>query len=230
MIIKKNQKGFATPVIIAVIVVIAIIVAGVLVYRHDHNKSKTINSNTTTPASTGTHTPQVSNPYAGWKIYCDTTYKYCFRYPSTWMLASTSSQVTVTDPSQDVEVDYINAYSKDSSPIAFTPTSINKLSSANEDVTVVGGYSPGGGLAGAYVPSYHVVDSSVLSTYPLTIGESSQFPNNPSFTDKGISGTYSGAFLARPTTSINTTSDARGWLNGSNGQTSLQILKSFYYQ
>lgn len=240
-----NSKGFG---LVAVLVVIAVLVvlggAGAYVYHRDHKtKSTTTTNNSNGKPSTqtgkgGSTTPPVIDPYAGWQTYTDTTYHYSFKYPSDWTLTTTATTkigdvggASLLNPAKTVQVTYSNAYTQDSGAIAFTPSYISKLTSADEDLTIVGGYSPAGGLVGNYLPSYRAVDSSVLSSYPLTTGQQAQFPSNPRFTDSNTSSsTYDGALISRPAVSINTVSDAQTWLNSTDAKTSLLILESLTYQ
>jgi hypothetical protein len=242
--ISLGAKGFGHMILLIVIVVlVAMVGAGAYTYHHVHDKKTIATVSTSTHAdknvtTTNSGSSTASSPYAGWDTYCDSIYHYCFKYPSGWQLkAATASQVGSTaqtmlqDPAKTVTVSYVNAFAHDNGPITFTPTYISKLSSANEDLTLVGGYSPASGIVGNYLPSYKVIDSSVLSTYPLTVGQSTQFPNNPSFTDNDTgNSTYQGQFIAVPYSAINTTVEAQTWLNSANAKTSLLILQSLYYK
>ena len=158
-----NSKGFG---LIAVVIVIAVLVVlggtAVYVYHRDH-KAKADTSNTTSTSghnstqnksqASSTTSSATPDPYAGWKTYCDSTYHYCFKYSSDWTLTATAAtkvgdtgSASLLNPAKTVQVTYSNAYTQDSGAIAFTPSYVNKLTSANEDLTVVGGYSPAGGL------------------------------------------------------------------------------------
>jgi hypothetical protein len=243
-----NSKGFGlTGITIVVGVVIVLGGAATYIYHKNHKSKVAANpasvastsnkSNSSQQGSGSAYTTQ-NDPYAGWKTYTDTTYHYSFKYPAGWTATSTATAkvgdtggVTLLNSTKTVQVTYSNAFVKDSSPIAFTPSDITKLSSANENLTVVGGYSPAGGLVGNYLPSYHVIDSSLLSTYPLIIGKQAQFPSNPGFTDYNTAGSnYTGAFVSKPAISINTVADAQSWLNSTDAKASLLILESFTYQ
>lgn len=229
-----NSKGFGLiEVLIIVVVLVVVAGGGVLLYHKDHKtkapvstSAKTNTSSQSTKAGTADKTATTADPYAGWQSQCDATYHYCFKYPSDW----TSDNGALLSPSKTVQVTYQNPDNRDGGRITFTPSYIQKLSSANQDLTVVGGYYPTSGVVGNYAPLYAVVDSSILTTYPLTVGTQAQFVNNPIFTDAGVSSATSGALTAKPAVSINTASDAQAWLNSADAKTSLQILQSFYRQ
>ena len=117
------------------------------------------------------------------------------------------------------------------------PISITNLSSANQALSVIGSYiaisgpPKTNGLAGNDVPSYRIYDNSVLSQYPLIVGQPAQFPSRGMFTDKNTGpGTCTGSFMAEPTFSVNSIADAQAWFNSTSAKTSLLVLKSFYYQ
>lgn len=237
-----DENGFGViSVLVTLVVLIGVVGGGAYVYHRNHKTTATTTgssqkgSSDTNTTGTSTNKP---DPYAGWKVYCDATYHYCFKYPGSWQLTATTSSglgatggVTILNPAQTVQVAYSNAFVHDSGAVTFTPSVISKLTSANEDLTLVGGYSPAGGLVGNYLPSYRVVDSSFLSTYPLEVGSAAQFPNNAGFTDSGTgSASYQGAFVSKPTTSINTVADAQSWLTSTDTQTSVKVLESLYYQ
>lgn len=218
-----NAKGFGFVGVLLVIVVLAAVAGGgAYVYHKDHKAKTPATSNTTSSkTSTQTNKTATTDPYAGWKSYCDTTYHYCFKYPSDW----TFDQNIALSPSKTVQVAYNNPDTRDGGPMQFTPSYVGALANANQDVTVVGGYYTTGGN---YSPQYAVADSSFLTTYPLTVGKQSQFTANPIFTDKGSNNL--GQLVATPATSITSAADAQAWLNSADAKTSLQILQSFYYQ
>jgi hypothetical protein len=240
-----NNKGFGLIGVLVIILVLALAGgAGIYVYHKNHKAKATTttvatgkkNSGSSSKADDGSTSTGKADPYAGWKTSCDSAYHYCFRYPTGWTISgSTSSkagesgQVTVLNPAKTLQVSYVNSYTQDSGVVDFNTTALTKLTSASEDLTVVGGYYATSGVVGNFAPSYRVVDSSLLDTYPLTVGKASQFPSNPRFTDKAAS-TYSGSFALTPATSINTTSERDAWLSGSDTKTGVKILESLYYK
>lgn len=238
---RNKQTGFGIVELIVVIVVIGVLGAtGWFVYQYTRAKAtNTTGSTHSTKQQTNTKTqPDV---YANWKTYCDTVYHYCFKYPQDWTFSSNTAAklgdtggASLLNPAKTVGVRYVNAYTQDSGIRNFMTVSLDKLTTANQDLTIVGGYIPSSGdngLAGNNVPQYRVVDSSLLNTYPLAVGTGSQFPTNPWFTDQST-GTLSreGAFDVGPAVTINSLDETHAWFNSNDVKTGLLILKSFYYQ
>jgi hypothetical protein len=221
-----NIKGFAPLVLLIAVAAVLVVGGGGAYVYHRNHKPKAPVASTTTNTKTSTQTGKSSttataNLYAGWKSYCDTTYHYCFKYPTDWTL----DQGIALSPSKAVQVAYANPDTRDGGLLEFSPSYVGKLSGANQDVTVIGGYYTTGGN---YSPTYAVVDSSMLTTSPLTVGTQAQFPGNPSFTDQGSESR--GQLTSTPAVSISSVSDAQAWLNSADAKTSLQILQSFDYQ
>lgn len=237
---KLNTKGLGLIGVLVVIVVLVIAAGtGAYIYHQDHKIKVATSTGSKTTSSTsksGSGSSTAANPYAGWKTYCDSVYGYCFKYPNDWILSTNSTpteiggtgQVEVANPTNTVDVSYANAFVKDSNSISLTTTYISKLTTANEDLTIVGGYSPAVGLVGNYLSSYHVVDSSFLTSYPLTVGQTSQFPSNPAFTDQSTGvGSYQGSLTVEA--GFNTQAQAQAWFSTPDVKTSLLILESLYY-
>jgi hypothetical protein len=235
---RKLRERFSTAgfsvieVLLIVLVIAALGLGGWYVYHRDHKPKAAISSNSQGSAKKTT-APPPADRYAGWKSYCDTTYRYCFKYPAGWTVNEQTvpeqpcgaGQVTITSADGAVTMSYQNDDNHDGALESITPVSISTLNSAA--LTVLGSYSVGGTT---YFPDYAIVDSSSLTTYPLTIGVSDQFPGPPEFTDQGT-GTKSctGSFISQPSLSLHTLSDTKAWFTTPGAQTSLSILKSFYY-
>lgn len=241
---KFNEKGFGVVGALLILVVILVIVGGGLfVYHQNHQNKPTATTNASASKSTNNQktAANTNNPYEGWKTYCDSVYNYCFRYPATWTVVSSASAQTVggegginlLSPTKSVQVTYGNDFVKDSSVVSFMPSMVSKLTTASQDLTLVGGYVPSSGdngLAGNDVPSYRVADSSTLNTYPLTVGQAGQLPSNSAFTDQGTGDTsYKGSLTSRPAIAINSVQESQNWLNSADAKTSVQILESLYY-
>lgn len=227
-----NSKGFGLISVLVVVVMLAVAGgAGAYVYHRNHtakatnssNRSAQTSSNSSTQGNASNNTTTSTDPYAGWKTYTDTTYHYSFKYPANgWEIdTSSSGQTTLLNSSRSIEVDYINPYTHDDAPTSFTAVSINDLADTSQELKVVGG------LYNNVTPEYSVVDVSTLSTYPLAVGKSSQFPGAPRFTDKHASGSYSGAFQAK---SIISGAQTDAWFSTADAKTSLLILESLTYQ
>ena len=245
---REHQSGFGTVEILLVVLVVAALAAtGLVVYqRHKTNNAKdraaaNQTQTTTQPQNTTSTQPAQPDVYANWKTYCDSIYRYCFKYPQDWTFsANTAAKLgdtggaTLSNPANTIQVVYTNAYTQDSGVQSFMPISLDKPTAANQDLTIVGGYIPtsgDNGLAGNNIPGYKVVDTSLLNKYPLTVGTESQFPTNPSFTDKNT-GTLSrqGEFKVKPSVTINSLDETHAWFSNSDVKTSLLILKSFYFK
>jgi len=246
--ISKTQQGFSVLGILLLIIVVALIASSGIYVWHQHQNSKPTTRTTTAStigsksgSSSSTSTKTTPDPYAGWKTYCDSTYHYCFRYPGDWTLSGTTPAstpgseggISLLSPDGTVQITYGNAFVKDSNTVSFIPSLISKLSAANQDVTLVGGYTPtsgDNGLAGNNIPVYEVVDSSFLSTYPLTVGHAGGFPNNPAFSDQYSADVdYNGSLISRPAVPINTVAQSQTWLTSPAAKTSVQILESLTY-
>ena len=229
----NKQSGFGhIEILLAVVVVGAIAIIGLLLYQH---RKPTTNSTATTNASqsAGQQQKTVStnpapDPYAGWKSYCDTFYHYCFKYPSDWTLSVNSTPKTnceagnvgLTDPAKTVFVSYTNDDPHDNGPAPFYPVSIT--TTADQALSIVGGYIPGSNTE----PLYQTMDSSILKTYPLTVGQQSQFPFHDKFTDPNTDG-CKGSFTGSASSSSN---NPQAWFNTDAAKTSLLIVKSLSYQ
>ena len=240
---KLGDNGFGLLGSLLMVVIIAALGAGGWLAWHAKHPTKKPSGTTTSStqkksnnSSSGSTTTTQADPYAGWKTYCDTTYHYCFKYPSTWSFAVVTApeqpcdagQVEITSADGTVDLSYQNDNNHDGALPEITPTSIEALGSAKQSLTILGSYFSGGTN---YLPSYAVVDSSLLTTYPLTVGVGAQFPEQAEFTDQG-SGAMScnGSFTATSSQPINTLAGAKTWFTTSDAQTSLQILKSFSYE
>ncbi len=259
---RSKQTGFSIVGLVVLLAIIVVLGAMAwLVYLHDRSTIATTTGSTyltnQQPATpTAESTPTTSQPsspkpvpdvgphtgvYATWKTYCDFEYHYCFKYPHNWAISSTDSGVigglggaALLNPTKTVAVNYINSYTKDEAIVRFMPVSVDKLTAANQALTIVGGYIPSSGdngLAGNNVPEYQVVDSAVLDTYPLTIGTAGRFPNTPRFTDQGTGRfVYDGAFTVMPAVTMASLAQSQVWFTSSDAKTGLLILESLSYQ
>lgn len=236
--IPKDEQGFsAVEVLLVLVIVVLIGVAGWFVYKNYHKTTAASVTTTikSTPVKPVTPTQPV-NPYAGWKTYCDSVYGYCFEYPPTWQLPSGVNTATqdcdvggtqVTSPDGTV-VEYENDNNHDGGLFPFTAYTIQPLTLTSQKLTVIGGYS---GWAGIY-PSYDLVDSSTLTQYPLTVGQTNQqFPQPIEFTDNNTGTmTCTGSFSVSPAPNLtfNSAASAQSWLKTSDALMGQLILESFY--
>lgn len=226
---KTNVNGFAIIELLIIIAVVLVLgVVGVLVYNQQHKpKADTTSTSSSTSdkskASTSTSKQTATDPYAGWKSYCDTDNHYCFKYPTDW----TFNGGKVLNPSNTVQVVYTNPDTRDGGPLPFTTSYVGKLEAANQDVSAVGGYYT---MGSNYSPTYVVADSSLLTTYSLTVGQQGQFIGNASFANEGTD--FRGQLVSYPTVSnasFSTLAAAQDWLNSADAKISLQILQSLSY-
>jgi hypothetical protein len=106
--LSKNQKGFTVVEALLFILIVAVIgFGGYYVWHTQHNKKTPVtttstsskSSTSTKPITTATTTP---NPYAGWKQYCSTYEKSCFKYPSTWTLTNECSSSAPCPSSENI--------------------------------------------------------------------------------------------------------------------------------
>jgi hypothetical protein len=82
----------------------------------------------------------------------------------------------------------------------------------------------------SYLPTYSVVDTSQLNTYPLTTDQTGTFPTAQRFTTNS-SENNSAQMTAYPVgTAYNTSDQAKTWFSTTDSKTSLLILESLYYQ
>lgn len=233
---KINNKGFS--VILALITLIALAAVGVVSYYAWHKHKN--NSQAKTPASRsiginqkdGSNTKTSADPYAGWQTYTDSLYGYSFKYPSDWKLnpalvpaqAGDAGDVQITSPDGSAVVSYINANNRDHDYSDLTTVSVDKVDLAKQTLSIVGGYVAYGT---GYLPIYNMADSSVLASYPVSVGAVSKFPTTAWFTDQKANSLAS--FIAQPTRQEGTTSAATNWFATPNAKTALKILKSLTY-
>jgi len=232
----RQEQGFVRILIVLVLVALVGAIGWAIYSRKDMtNTTNTAGSTHTADNNSSTSLP---DPYAGWKLYCDGVYRFCFKYPADWSIsADTGSKLgdtlgaTVSSPEKTILLTYINQDTHDVGVLNFNTVDIAASAAANQTFSIVGGYAASSGLVGNYSTLYELIDTATLSRYPLTKGQASQFPNNPMFTDKDTSqGTYNGSLRLRPMAAINTVAEAQAWFNASSTKTGLLILKSAYFQ
>jgi len=240
-------EGFsAVEAILVVLIVAALGLGGWYAWHHEHKakpaiKGSASQTNKNTSATKSSSSSSSADPYAGWQTYCDTTYYYCFKYPSDWIVTGSttadssggSGGISLLSPTKTVQVIYSNDFTKDSNVVDFVAETISKLTAANQELSLIGGYMPSSGdngLAGNNIPIYEIVDSSYLNSYPLTIGQPGQFPSNPGFQDQRPGETeYVGSLISKPAVTISTVDQSQGWLASPDAKTSIMILDSIYY-
>lgn len=233
-----TEQGFGLVGGLLIVVVVALVAgAGAYLWHKDHSTEMSIgNSSSKSGSSTTTGTTTTPDPYAGWKTYCDSTYHYCFKYPSGWTLdvGATAEQpcdagaAALKSPSGSLVISYINANNHDQALSSFTAVSVKPISLGGQDLSIIGGY---GVYGSGYLPTYSLADAATLNTYPVTVGQTSNFPTTARFADQGTGDSQcSGSFLSQPLQQLNTATDAKAWLDTADAKTSLQILESLSFR
>ncbi len=224
-----NTKGFGLiGVLLVILVVAATGGAGVYVYHRNHKAKHvaTTSKSSTSTSSQAKPTPRTEDPYAGWKTYTDTTYHYSFRYPAGWELTTNGAQgvaISLRNPSNSVLISYANPLVKDGGSGDFLAADIQSVTT-NAGLKVVGGAFTANNL-----PTYSVVNASLLTTYPLVIGQTSQFEMAARFSDQGSND--NGQLMAYPVgASFTTAAQAEAWFTTTDAKTSLLIMESLTYQ
>ena len=195
-------------------------------YVGKHGSKTTIASTSTTTTKTVAKAATPADPYAGWKTYCYTTYKYCFRYPTSWSITAPElGDVILANSAKTVTVMF-GSENLDGATLSFNTTSITASPSV-DGLSIIGGYFASSRVSGNFYDSgYYVTGASTLATYPLTVGTSSTFVNHPTFGSNQLQ------FTSEPTVvgELTTTKEAVAWFSDGDVQTSLSILKSLYAQ
>ena len=116
------RRGALEPLDIVVLGLVAVAGIGLPIYlaEQNHQLSDSIASKNNQIASLQKQvasTTRPADPYAGWKTYCDSTEKACFKYPSDWT-ASVHGQgnllsVSLRNPSGNVLGNYMNNDTRD---------------------------------------------------------------------------------------------------------------------
>jgi Tfp pilus assembly major pilin PilA len=229
---KSTQGGFGLVGILLVILVIAMIAGvGTYIYHQDHKSKVVTNSSATTSPNTKSSkstksTATTPNPYVGWKTYCDTTTNgYCFKYPATWTLSTSNPggvSASLNNPGNTVLVSYSNPESKDNSTSNFYTADIESVRS-NANLKVIGGTYPSN-----YLPTYFVIDSSLLNTYPLAVGQTSPLDFVSYFTTSTSSKAQLYAIPVGTSATFSDLADAESWFSTSTAKTVLLIEDSLY--
>lgn len=216
----KNQTGFG--VIGILLVVIAIGLIGLIGWRvWEAGQTKTSNTSANSQSATQ------SDPYAGWKTYCDDVEKACFKYPADWTINSSTQNnivsVTLKNPTGSLTGSYADYDTRDGASVFYYTASLEDLSTVNESYKAVGGFDAS---SLAVYPRYKVVD--VTSTTRLVAGQQTTMTNTARFTFKDEN---TGHLEIAPTTTTGfTAGQAKAWFATSDAKTALLIVKSFYLE
>ena len=222
-----NSKGFG---LIAVVIIIAVLVvlggAGAYVYHRDHKQKVPTSARTSTSTSNGktsTSTTSKTDPYAGWKTYCDATTSSCVRYPAAWISVD-GFPGAFENSSNTAYISLAAGTNKDRAQDTAYIYSVDSLTTTGGPLDIVG-----------YVvnnkPQYSVYNASYVATNDVKAGVTMQIVDgNYAFDAK--SGTIS--LVATPGatgyTAITSTEQAKAWFTTPEAQADLLAMKSFYYQ
>jgi hypothetical protein len=219
---QKYQAGLGVVEVIIVLVILALIGVGGWYVWSANQKSQSLVTNSNTTAG---NVPV--DPYAGWKLYCDTTQKVCFKYPADWSMEPRNNGdivgAIIQNPNGSIVVSYLASDTRDGSTMPYYTATLEDLSTANAAFKVVGGYTPS---TGDIVPRYKVVDTKFV--IGLTAGQQTNMVNTARFTNKDGS---TGHLEVYPTqTSGFDATKAKAWFTFDDAKTAELIVKSFYLQ
>lgn len=221
---RKESGGFSVIEALIALVVIAVIgLGGWMVWRHSHQQKKAAATKTAAPsADKKTSDMQSADPYAGWKSYCDTELKACYKYPNDWVRSQYGGWQNAADTA------YFNLVgsNKDQATDDVYIAAIEDLANTGEGLKVVG-------FVKGNIPTYVVYEESVVSGQHLAVGQTVQLVTvNPTFSGKGVGKdlTFSATPGAKGIAAITTPEQAKSWFATPEARQCLRILQSFNYQ
>lgn len=210
-----------------IIVIAAAGGVGAYVYHKNH-KAKTTSSTSTSSSTTGPKTGSTggttTDPYAGWKTYCDSTTSSCVKYPSTW-ISVTGFPGAFENFAKTAYISLEAGTSKDRAQDAAYIYSVESLPTSGSPLDIVG-YVVGN------KPGFAVYDSSYVSANNIKTGTTVQLVDgNYAFNAKNASTV---SLVATPDTegyaTITTSEQAKAWFTTQEAQDGLLVMKSFYYK
>lgn len=221
---KRVQSGFGVVEVVIVVVILAAIgFTGWYVWQAQ-NRSSGQQPSTNEPAPV--QNPQATDPYEGWKTYCDDAAKACFKYPTEWALTPSTGDgwvsAQVENPNRTIAVSYTGPDTRDGRVMPFYADGVYDLAKADSRFKVVGGFTPGTTNS---LPKIIISDSSLLTKYPLKAGEQADFVNTARFTDAR---NISASLTAYPTSKVFTDNEAKVWFDSEDAKSGLLVLESFY--
>lgn len=218
----QNQSGFGIVEITVIIVIIALLgVGGWYVWHAQQSADKQ------QPANTSSSQQSNVDPYAGWQTYCDNADKVCFKYPSDWIASeegAASTGVSIQNPLGTLAISYLSEDARDGREMSIYVAQVGDLATTNPKYKSLGYFVPSTTNS---LPSYSVIDSDSLATFPLTAGAQSTFPVNPRFT---ISSGRHGSLAVKPIGQVFNDDQAKAWFESDEAKISLTITDSFYLQ
>ena len=224
--VRSDSKGFGL-IEVLIVIALAVVVAGAglyLYHKHaDNNKKTTTSSSTKSSTSAnqqGSNTAN-SDPYSGWRTYCDSTVKACIKYPSDWV----ASQYGGLQNSACTEYASLTGpTNKDRASDTAYIASIGALATPVSDLKIVG-------MVVNNKPSYAVYNDSYLTQNNIQVGATQAIADvNYNFTGTTSDAALVGTPCANGYSTITTLGQAKDWFNTTDAKTVLKVVQSLYYQ
>lgn len=213
-----NSKGFGLLGVLVIVLVVAIAgFSGWFIWNKNHDTKKTTDSSNTNGSNKDDNT--TTDPYEGWRTYCETQSKYCFRYPTAWSVESDAVSTTLRNAQKTVMATFAYKVVKDGGNTDFYVSTVEPVS-ALSSLSVVGGFMTDGNS-----PTYAVVNADQAA--PLKKGEVNQFAIAPRYTGADSEGVQ---FIVYSTgMAFSTTDESKAWFETAAARESLLALKSLTY-
>lgn len=219
-----DQKGFSiVEVLIALVVLAAIAASGWLAWRHTHDKKKYVSSSTSAQQSKSpSKLSPPTDPYAGWKSYCDTATDACIRYPSDWNAVS-GFPGSFENAGDTAYISLSPGSVKDRAQDSAFIQSVNELTVNAMPLSIVG-----------YIvnnsPGYGLYDTSYVTSNSLKAGTTAQLVDgNYAFDAKSGTATLVATPGAKGYAAITNMAQAKSWFDTPEAKICFKILQSFYY-
>lgn len=234
--LSKHESGFSVIEAFLILIIVALVGGVSFVVYKDNHKINTAAAITTTATTSTVQT----NPYAGWKTFCDSNFNYCFKYPADWTLTNYSGNyVTVVNPAKSVYVSYDDPFEGDGQAVTYYTYGVYDIATSDTGLKVISGYQVNN--TGLIYPEDDIFNTSQLqSPNQFVAGKESQSAlpsvfspeNNKNafvqFTANPIDTSKATAQVPLPGKGFATTDQAKSWFTSNDGKTSLLIMRSFY--
>ena len=219
----QYPQAFALFELLLGIVTIAVVMGGawyIWTHRSKSNRQQTALSAITHNKQAVAPAP-ASDPYAGWKTYCDDSVKACIQHPSGWQMLGDGA---LENPTCTAYVSMAGPTVKDGGGGTGYIASIDNLKIPFEDLKVVG-------IIVDSQPMYSIYNGSYLEKYGISAGQVHEIGYaNYRFNGK----TGDAALDATPCTNgyaaIKNFEQAKAWFGTAEARDCLKILQSFYYE
>jgi len=248
-----NTNGFSVIELLIIVFILAIIgISAFVVVKHNNHKTST-SSGTTISSANNTKGADI---YSNWKSYCDSTSKFCFKYPANWTLSNGSNPTagilqTLENTSSTVSLQYFNALPaigepttvNTSNPLSsnavpsnitvnigstygFYVSAMNNLASNNSTYKIVSGYYTS---ASENVPTIIIMDIATINKLAIKIGQVNNLPSDAFNLNSALQPSNIIMFGGGPISNNSySATEANAWLGSSDGQATLQVIQSFY--